>query len=409
MSNPVNLAGGAPPKTVFRLGTTVGIHDPGHSFHATRQQRGGYTIDLPAPLHDVALPPNAGFVIDYAGRLQRAGVPADEIAKHVADVMGFYGASDLPAYSQLAEDFMICDRWFAAHPGSTWPNRFISLTGALAPGPDGRPELDNPHFDLFDPLDVRSIFDHLDAAHVDWRYFEHDICFLRLFERYTDDRRIVRVDDPEHGFFALARAGTLPPVTYVEPNITDLPPGNDDHPPSDLRRGQQLVAAVYNALRNGPQWKDTLFIITYDEHGGFFDHIHPADGACAALCHDPETGDPVTHYGMRVPTFVISPHVRKRFVAKDVYDHTTILKTIIQTFLYAHPPDMGPRVAAARSLESQIDVPILDRRPIAIEHLPAPAPEPALVLAREPGDFHALMTRLAMRRKPAGTVIHDHR
>jgi len=410
MSNPLGLTA-RERKAVFRLATTVGIHDPGHSFDSTKRQRGGIKIDIPI-LPDIEVPRNGGFIIDYEGRLQRGGLAAAEIAQRKGDVMGYYSATELPIYAQLAEDFTICDRWFAAHPGHTWPNRFISITGRLAPGPDGRPQLDNPDLTTFDPLDVRSIFDHLDAARLDWRYFEHDLCFLRLFERYTEDRRIVGIDDPAQGFWAMARAGTLPPVTYIEPSLTDLPPGNDDHPPSDVRAGQNLVGRIYNALRSGPQWKDTLFIITYDEHGGFFDHVYAPDGAAVPLCHDPDTGQPVTHYGMRVPALVISPHARRRFTSKEVYDHTTILKTIIQTFLHARPPDMGPRVAAARSLESLIDVPVLDRRPVALDKVAAAAaaPEQLPTLKRTPGDFHELMTHLAVRRKrvaPTGVVIGE--
>jgi phospholipase C len=279
--------------------------------------------------------------------------------------MGYYTADELYAYDFLADRYAICDRWFASHPGHTWPNRFVSLTGRLAPGPDGRPQIDNPDLATFDPLEVSTIFDHLLAAGVEWRYFEHDLSMLRLFSKYTFDReRIVNINDPLRGFFALARAGRLPPVSWIEPNLTDIPPGNDDHPPSDVRDGQALVERIYRALRTSPNWGRTMLIITYDEHGGFFDHVHPerqqlfdprnpeAGGFVPLGFDESERGrrTPIDFYGMRVPTFVVSPWVPSGHVSSDVFDHTSILKTIIAAFLHENPPDMGNRVALANHL-----------------------------------------------------------
>jgi len=406
MSNPLIPIGR---QTVFRLTETLGMVDPGHGFKSQRNQRGNWPIDLPTPLPDLMIPASGGFIFDYQGRCTRAGLTAAEVAKHRIDVMGFYGSSDVPVYAQLAADFTICDRWFASHPGSTWPNRFISQTGQLARDADGKPEIDNPDIGSFDPLDTKSIFDHLDAAAVDWRYFEHDFCFGRLFERFTEDPRIVQIDDPQTGFWAAARAGTLPPVTYIEPSLTELPPGNDDHAPTDIRAGQELIGRIYNALRESPQWPGTLFIITYDEHGGFFDHVHNESNKTTALCNDPDTNEPVTHFGMRVPTLVVSPLVRAGFCSKIEFDHCSILKTIIQRFMSAQPPNMGPRVNNARSLENLISTPQLERRKIALERLPKAAIPPAPRGERDPNDFHTLMTRLYLKRKPRPPVVHDHR
>ena len=419
MSNPIFPTNER--KTVFRLTETHGMVDPGHGFAAQRNQRGNYEIDVPGPLGPLGtiafrIPPWGGFIYDYQRRCRLAGLSAEEVKERRFDVMGFYGRNEVPVYGELADEFTICDRWFASHPGSTWPNRFISTTGQLSRGTDGRPQIDNPDLATFDPLDTKSIFDHLDGAGVDWRYFEHDYCFGRLFERFTNDPRIVNIDDAEQGFWAAARAGTLPPVTYIEPSLTELPPGNDDHAPSDIRAGQTLIQNIYNALRDSPQWPGTLFIITYDEHGGFFDHVHNESGKTTALCDDPDTGEPVTHFGMRVPTLVVSPLVRQRFCSREEFDHCSILKTIIQTFLHTRPPDMGPRVAAARSLESLLDRPLLDRRRITLALPKAVVPEPRG--ERDTNDFHALMTRLHLRRRGTPTrtpptrtppVRRDHR
>jgi phospholipase C len=108
----------------------------------------------------------------------------------------------VPVYNALASQFLICQRWFAAHPGPTFCNRFYTVTGRL----NGRPgnwELDNFHGDAFKPVATRTLFDHLTEHGVSWRYYEHRYCFLRLFERYTFDHTfVVEADDPARGFFA---------------------------------------------------------------------------------------------------------------------------------------------------------------------------------------------------------------
>ena len=138
-----------------------------------------------------------------------------------------------------------------------------------------------------------------------------------------------------------ALAGTLPSVTFIDPDFINVPPGNDDQPPADIADGQHLIGRVVNALINGPRWNKTLLMITYDEHGGFFDHVPPP--AAPAVSG-------IDRYGVRVPAFVVSPWVARGQVTDVVFDHTSILKTIIRRFLSARPPDLGERVAAANDL-----------------------------------------------------------
>ena len=353
--------------------------DPGHGFEATKAQRGDYNIELmrvlPRRVGDLLdeinigelmpqsfyVGPNDGFILDFGRRISgKVSARDEQILRH--EVMGYHPAEHVPTYRFLAEQYAICDNWFASHPGATWPNRFITLTGALAPGADGKPQIGNPDISTFDPLEVATIFDHLSDAGVDWRYYEHDFCMLRLFSRHTlDQERIVSVDDPERGFYAAARRGELPPVAFIDPDLTDIPLGNDDHPPADIQDGQALVSRIYEALSTSPQWQKILFIITYDEHGGFYDHVHPASqpifdpaqperSSFVPLAIDPQSGNPIDFYGMRVPSLVVSPWVRAGEVSKAQYDHTTILKTIMARFLPENPPDMGRRVALAQDL-----------------------------------------------------------
>jgi phospholipase C len=135
---------------------------------------------------------------------------------------------------------------------------------------------------------------------------------------------------------------------------------NDDHPPSDVRAGQELVLRIFNALARGPAWERTLFVIAYDEHGGFFDHVEPPTAA---------DDDPAFRfYGARVPALVVAPRLGSR-VSHDIFDHTSLIKTCLVRFCRTEKrfiPDMGARVSEARHLGLLLDT-----------AAPAPAPSEA--------------------------------
>jgi phospholipase C len=203
--------------------------------------------------------------------------------------MGYHLPASVPMYSFLASHALICDGWYAAHPGDTWPNRFITLTGNLAPRSPhdphaGLPETGTPSPQNFTPVHVRNIFDYLTAADVTWRYYEHDLSFLRLFADYTlGHPNIVQIDDPVQGLKVAVDNHTLdhptlPSVVFHRPDLTDVPAGNDDHPPTDIAGGQRLVKRVYDTLSSNKQlWAKTMLIVTYDEYGGFYDHVLPPE------------------------------------------------------------------------------------------------------------------------------------
>ena len=256
----------------------------------------------------------------------------------------------------LAREFGICDSWYTSHAGPTWPNRFVLLTGDLNLDSFGNVEQNNPDFKTMIPLQAPTLFDHLSERGASWRVFEHGYSFLRLYRNFTfDATNIVQFDDPVSGFEAAAPAGTLPQVTLIEPDYIDLPPGNDDHPPADMAEGQNLVNRIVQALIASPSWSRTLFTITYDEHGGFYDHKQPPTDA-------PPLRGSLRTLGPRVPTFVISPLIGRGAVFHSRFDHTSIGATILRRFAGRRPPRISARLDAARDLREVLtlaDAPLL--------------------------------------------------
>ena len=286
-----------------------------------------------------------GFAQSYANLRGNAVGP---------NIMGYHTADTIPVHDALARDFAIGHRWFAPHPGPTFCNRFYELTGRLNIDPWGFWEYSNSS--PLRPVFTDTIFDHLSDQKVSWTYFEHFYCFLRFFERHTyDTTNVASFDDPILGFEALARSGNLPSVSFIDPHFVELPPdGNCDGPPADVKEGQKLVKRVVEAVVASPNWNKTLLIITYDEHGGFFDHVPPPLATKVAK-------ELVDTCGVRVPAFVITPWVQGGSVfGSDAssraagqalhFDHTSILKTIARRFMSKNPPYMGPRYAAAHDL-----------------------------------------------------------
>jgi phospholipase C len=270
-------------------------------------------------------------------------------------IMGYHRAGDLPVYDALAREYCVCDQWFASVPGPTWPNRLYALAG------NSQGERNNPSLFPFPAYPMKTIFEHLDDAGVDWRYYSHDIAFLRVFAKY---RYYTARIQPFGSFERAARDGRLPPVTWIDPNFGDVGfDGNDDHPPVDLRRGQALVRRVYQAVATAGQglWGSTLLVITYDEHGGFFDHVAPGVAA--------DDVPAFQRYGVRVPALVMSPWVEPGVPSHIRFDHTSVLKTILVRFCQRGGvlPDMGARVQAANDLG-----PLLSRETPRLEPLRLP-------------------------------------
>jgi phospholipase C len=302
------------------------------------------SLAFPGPCHETdcvmsQIDENMGrFVASFAERVGNE-------PEHLRLVMDYFNGDQLPVYDVLAREFGICDSWYTSHAGPTWPNRFVLFTGDLNLSPTGNVEQDNPDVKTMLPIQAPSLFDHLSERGVSWRVFENGYSFIRLYRSFTyDTTNVVPFDDPVRGFEVAARSGALPQVTLIEPDYIDIPPGNDDHPPGDMANGQDFINRIVQSLIASPQWERTLFVITYDEHGGFYDHKPPPTNA------PPLRGGRRT-LGPRVPTFVVSPFVERGAVFHSRFDHTSIGATILRRFAGLRPP---PRIS--QRLDSALDL-----------------------------------------------------
>ena len=304
-----------------------------------------------------------GFVDNFArysaAQAQKLGVPVPDPGL----VMGYYDGDDLPVYDHLAAEYCVVDRWFSAVPGATWPNRLYAMAGQAA---GSRSDIAVPIYSL--PTFVR----YLDQAGVSWRWYSFDPGTLRAADPeyrlghhdhfgYVDARKLSIREEvagklTEKGsFLDDVAAGDLPAVSWIDPHFKDLrvlgPDSNDDHSPSDVIAGQDLILTVYHALSsNAETWAKTLLVITYDEHGGFYDHVSPP----AAVDDHPE----FQRHGVRVPALLVSPLVKPGSTSTSLlgpdfhFDHTSIMKTIFTRFCQANGliPAMTARAAASNHL-----------------------------------------------------------
>jgi phospholipase C len=291
--------------------------DPGEGFFNTNYQL--FSTDDPAP---GAIPTNQGFVINF-----QASIASDQ-AKHYKDtlpgtdpseIMGMYTPELLPIMSGLAKGFAVCDLWFASAPTQTIPNR------AFAAAATSQGHLDN-HVKVFT---CPSIFGQLSKNNIDWAIYGYNREPMTRLD-FPDTQA---ADDGHFGHFrdfqGRAAAGTLPAYSFLEPSWGSG--GNSQHPNYDVALGEQLIHDVYYALRNGPAWNDTLLIITYDEHGGNYDHFPPPWGAVPPDNSSGEWGFDFTRFGVRVPAVLVSPRIAAAtvFRAKQgTIDHTSVLKTV---------------------------------------------------------------------------------
>jgi phospholipase C len=303
------------------------------------------------------------------------------------DTMGFYTQADLPFYYSMAQNFALDDHYFASAPAQTVPNRMylyaatsfghlVTTVGEAIPPAGG-----------YKPING-TILDRLDNQGVSWREYVDTSGVTELGIPYGG---LFRNPLPPHfqtvaDFKSQAASGNLPSVAFVDFSLS-----NSEHPPFDVRAGEAEVAGIINAVRSGPNWKDSIIFLTYDEHGGFYDHVVPPSavppdsippGMCADASNPPASEKPsggeqcsdsnkqqaqlcglaltgeacissFNQYGIRVPFVAISPFSKVAYVSHTVGDHTSILALIEKRYLGGM--HLTARDAGANDLEDMFD------------------------------------------------------
>jgi phospholipase C len=372
-SNP-GLAGERVP--IRPLKDTVFYDCPGHSRSRTAAQIAGGSM--------------SGFVQDFAEIL---ALSEGCCLRHesIGQIMGYHTARTVPVYDFFARNFTVCDHWFSAAPGPTWVNRMFLYAGTSNGLSDnGHPGLvgkKRKGFLAYSPkMPETLIVDELEKAKnpVKWRLYRGNaIPWMALFPSFKENHGRVMNGDKVRPFSRFdndCKRGDLPPVVFIDgkdPALRERAvPGNantDDLAPSDVARGQEFIGKVYETLREHGLLASTLFVVTYDEHGGFYDHVAPpllptylweddefklrklkeleAElDELSGLAKDQKLADNLallrdrakleqgfrfpafTTYGVRVPAMVISPYVEAASVGKTPMDHTSITHTILLKF-----------------------------------------------------------------------------
>jgi phospholipase C len=295
--------------------------DPGHEFPDVQQQLAG---------------PNEGFVDNYASHE----------AKNPGRVMDCFSPAQLPVLNQLAGEFVICDHWHSSLPGPTWPNRFFIMaatSGGLTKSPTTGDIIKATALKGYD-FEHGNIFDALDKKGVSWCIVEGDD-FPVSFALKGMDANAVKGRFVSMGDFGkkLAQPGFSEQFIFIEPqygshkfDVTgpgDFSGGNSMHPLDDVRKGELLVKQVYEAIRAVPAvWENSVLLIAFDEHGGFYDHVvppattPPGDNPINAAPGQAPFG--FDHLGVRVPAIIISPLIPKGVIDHTIYDHTSALATL---------------------------------------------------------------------------------
>ncbi|HEY2253045.1 MAG TPA: alkaline phosphatase family protein, partial [Planctomycetaceae bacterium] len=312
-------------------------------------------------------PPAAGAQPDMSGFLANYGT-TDAGAAAAGQIMQSFGPAEANVINGLARNFAVCDRWFASVPAQTWPNRGFVHAGSS-----------NGHInnDYYEPYDIPTIFNVLEDQKKSWGVF-FDTTLIPSLTLGQFSPRLALHADRFHQykmFKALCQgqptappARRLPAYSFVEPRFVmelglfkiDYP--SDYHPPHDVGRGELFLADVYQAVRNSPYRDKILLVITFDEHGGCYDHVPPPAGAAPpdSQVLPRSNGFDFSRFGVRVPAIVISSYVRPGTVfrasaGEAPYDHTSILATLRDWQKLAsdpaHPFLTSRRIATAPTLD----------------------------------------------------------
>jgi phospholipase C len=375
--------------------------DPNEAYNYVYAQQFG----VDPPPSDKEIIPNRtdpplmqGFARDYANAIDAYNAKHSRpLPTRPEDIMQCYPPRAVPVTAGLARAYAVCDHWFSSVPTETYPNRsFVhagtssgyvyNFWGSLA------------HLDAGVLInDTDTLYNRLEAARVSWRVYHGGPRFLcatlisqkKLWE-YTFSGHFSTLSE----FYAHAATGQLPAYTFLEPNFinsVEHGPENDMHPAylptlldvgmgiSNVLNGEILLYQVYQALRHGPAWDRTLLVITFDEHGGCYDHVPPPptvspDGVVVPLGRPGGSGFDFQRLGVRVPSILVSPWIEEGTVFSTLLDHTSVIRSVFECF-DVRGPGGAPATLLARDQQSsslagvltrtepRTDMPVLHPRP----------------------------------------------
>jgi phospholipase C len=324
------------------------LANPAEGFAATNEQ---LFSSATAPADGKAA--NDGFLTSFAGELDNPAFRLDPklVGAELSSIMGMYSPETLPMLCGLAKGFAVCDRWFASVPTQTFPNRAFAVAGTslgyIDNSAHGVPAFNTP-----------SVFGKLADAGQTWKIYGYSKRPLTAndFPDTVYPGPGCKVESGFEKFQSDAAGGQLAAFSYIEPEWaaypdSNTPPSttqadnqrnfqveNDQHPVSNLAVGEKLIYDVYASLRsNQAVWEKSLLIITYDEHGGNYDHVPPDTGASPPDSIIGASGFDFTRFGVRVPAVIVSPVIPPGTVFRapagsPPYDHTSIIATLRARF-----------------------------------------------------------------------------
>jgi phospholipase C len=350
----------------------LGWYQPGNGQTSDGKQAGLTYLDryrVPHDTHHLDMYASCGFHDpDHSyegGRIQYNGGKCNgwlRSGENDSLSIGYYEQPDLAFLGQAVPEWTTFDRYFSAVMAETYPNRFYVHAARTD-------RLHNGDIPFGTSFPYKTIWDRLKAKGVSGKYYYSDLPFTALLGTHAPP--IATFAE----FLTAAAAGTLPQVSYVDPRFVDEESGtsNDDHPHADIRAGEAFMNDVYNAVRTSPNWDSTVLVITYDEWGGFFDHVPPG--------HAHDVSKRTSLRGFRVPTIVISPFARRGHVSHQTFDHTSILKMI--EWRFGLKP-LTPRDQYAHNLAAVLDFANADSTTSAYNVAPF-TPSPCAAVAETGG------------------------
>ncbi len=284
----------------------------------------------------------SGFVTDYSTAPAAAGKQP-----YPPNIMNYFQPEDVPVISGLAKGYAVCDHWFCSIPSQTLCNRSYAAAGTSSGYVNNTWANDGVFYNntntIFNLLGLRSVPWSVYAAGGDWRMSNTYLTQATLWFEYS------HFFDLSQFYKDIQNEKTFPSYAFIEPNYLwqQGNPENDEHPeagliddpnhPSNVLFGEKLLFDIFTALTKSPAWSSTLFIVTFDEHGGTFDHAVPPsavspDGISIPRSKPGGSDFPFNRLGIRVPAVAISPLIDAGTISNTVYDHTSIIKTVINAF-----------------------------------------------------------------------------